>query len=243
MAVIHQSVVYTVHTDHLSTPRAISDAQGVVVWRWEGEPFGATAADEDPDGVEFVYNGRFAGQYFDPSAGRYITSDPIGLKGGLNTYGYAISNPIRFKDSLGLDVTIKINRDTYTNESITGTISVESDAECSDSFSGYTLEDIWAGIYGVKDPIPPGTYNAHVRGNRIELEGVLGYSYIQIHIGNSAEDVEGCFAVGTTRGENFVGNSATPMDAILDIIEKDGTRNITVQDSGSNIGPPSIWGF
>jgi len=118
VAVIQQGVVYTVHTDQLDTPRAISDPQGVTVWRWEGEPFGATLADEDPDGdgVKFVFNGRFAGQYYDaetglyynyyryydPATGRYVTSDPVGLYGGLNTYSYVGNNPMGWIDPYGL---------------------------------------------------------------------------------------------------------------------------------------------
>ncbi len=47
-------------------------------------------------------------RYYDPGTGRYITSDPIGLDGGLNTYGYAEQNQVLYADPLGLISTLEL---------------------------------------------------------------------------------------------------------------------------------------
>ncbi len=112
--------VYYVHTDHQNSPRRITrPSDNVIVWRWDSRPFGTAQANQNPnlDGNTFVYNLRYPGQYFDAdtvtnynyfrdydsATGRYVESDPIGLHGGINTYGYAGGNPITHFDPNGLD--------------------------------------------------------------------------------------------------------------------------------------------
>jgi RHS repeat-associated protein len=111
---------YYIHSDQIDTARLITNDARQSVWKSELEPFGANPPDENPQGQgTFVYNNRFPGQYFDretglhynyyrdydPQTGRYIQSDPIGLEGGINTYGYVEGNPLSFTDPKGLQTT------------------------------------------------------------------------------------------------------------------------------------------
>lgn len=103
---------YAIHTDHLGTPRMMSDKNGVLVWSAHYSPFGKATVLENSVSLPL----RLPGQYmdaetgthynylrdYDPSTGRYLTSDPIGLNGGINTYVYAANNPIGLFDSMGL---------------------------------------------------------------------------------------------------------------------------------------------
>ena len=43
-------------------------------------------------------------RWYDPSIGRFIQRDPIGLRGGLNVYEYAQSGPTASVDPLGLEL-------------------------------------------------------------------------------------------------------------------------------------------
>lgn len=113
--------LHYIEPDHLGTPRVVIDGvRDVAIWKWDlkGEAFGATPPNQNPDGDAdtFVFNLRFPGQrydsatglnynYFrdyDPSTGRYVESDPIGLKGGLSTYAYVNSSPLVAADPSGL---------------------------------------------------------------------------------------------------------------------------------------------
>ena len=106
------------HNDALGTPQALTDESGTTVWTAEYDPFGKATVNEDPDndGNLVTLNVRMPGQYEDvetglyyngyryysPETGRYLTADPIGLAGGLNSYAYVGNDPLRWIDSNGL---------------------------------------------------------------------------------------------------------------------------------------------
>jgi RHS repeat-associated protein len=113
--------LHYVEPDAIGTPRVVIDPQrDVAVWKWEltGEAFGNTSPHQDPDGdgSQLVFDMRFPGQRYDaasglnynvnrdysPGEGRYVQSDPIGLGGGISTYGYANGAPTGNADPLGL---------------------------------------------------------------------------------------------------------------------------------------------
>ncbi|MCZ2136182.1 MAG: RHS repeat-associated core domain-containing protein [Burkholderiales bacterium] len=111
-----------------SGPNAINKA----VWRWDSDPFGTSLGNSKPNenpqnvtgtaskitAASFRVNNRFPGQiadaeswkyynYFrdyDAAIGRYVESDPIGLRGGLSTFGYVKQQPNRLRDPDGLKV-------------------------------------------------------------------------------------------------------------------------------------------
>jgi RHS repeat-associated protein len=110
---------YYVHADHIGTPRLLTNGSAQVVWRASYQAYGSAVVDADPDAnsVSVELNLRFPGQHFDaesglhynffrdydPAAGRYVQTDPIGLAAGPNTFAYVSANPTSSIDPLGLD--------------------------------------------------------------------------------------------------------------------------------------------
>lgn len=110
--------VYFVHSDHLDARRVLVDQQNRPRWRWMAEPFAVNPAETTPTSCLPAVNIalRLPGQQFDsavglhynmfrdydPTVGRYVQSDSIGLDGGINTYAYVSGNPVSKIDPLGL---------------------------------------------------------------------------------------------------------------------------------------------
>ncbi|EEU0883810.1 RHS repeat protein, partial [Escherichia coli] len=105
--------IHLYHCDHRGLPLALISTEGATAWCAEYDEWGNLLNEENPHQLQQLI--RLPGQqydeesglyynrhrYYDPLQGRYITQDPIGLKGGWNFYQYPL-NPVQYIDSMGL---------------------------------------------------------------------------------------------------------------------------------------------
>ncbi len=106
------TTVAAYHSDGLGSVVAISENATLRnVYRYDA--FGKPVAQggSSPLTNAYTYTGReldasglyyYRARYYLPSAGRFLTPDPIGLRGGLNAYTYVGSNPVNYTDPFGL---------------------------------------------------------------------------------------------------------------------------------------------
>ena len=176
-----ESVLAFVHNNHLGAPVHLTDTSGNVLWKASYSPFGKATINNDVDGDNktIEMNVRLPGQYYDAESGlhynwnryydnetgRYITSDPIGLDGGINTYGYVGGNPVMWIDPKGL---------TRLVHNVTaGTLSVYSEMEGIDSYTidvtsgrGKCENDTSCEFKRNEGPLPRGKY--YINKNEID---------------------------------------------------------------------------
>ncbi|EEM8340736.1 hypothetical protein DFQ66_22785 [Salmonella enterica subsp. enterica serovar Amager] len=119
-----QRKIHLYHCDQRGLPLALITPDNTVAWRGEYDEWGNLSGEENPEHLEQVI--RLPGQqyddesglyynrhrYYNPGQGRYITQDPIGLKGGWNSYQYPL-NPVTGTDPLGLKFVVEGDRKDF----------------------------------------------------------------------------------------------------------------------------------
>uniref|UniRef100_UPI00203A3BB9 RHS repeat-associated core domain-containing protein n=1 Tax=Escherichia coli TaxID=562 RepID=UPI00203A3BB9 len=112
------------HTDVNGAPEEMTDSDGKIVWETGYQVWGNTIQEKDHGGVE--QNLRYQGQYldretglhynlhryYDPDVGRFMVTDPISIRGGINLYQYG-PNPLGWIDPWGLAGTRLPRTDGY----------------------------------------------------------------------------------------------------------------------------------
>ena len=231
------------HADGLGSITELTDTAGTVAQAYTyssfgkieseqnptfDQPYNFTAREFDPETELYFYRARA----YNPSTGRFLQEDPLGLFGGnANLYPYVTNNPQKFIDPEGLSqVVIDIRRTTSTKTSTTGTLSV------GPTGVGYTLELPDRNNQQFISQIPAGSYLAQVSYSKkfgynvIRLLNVPGREGVVIHRGNDPDDTQGCILPGKTVEQNRVGKSKNALDELLRIIKLAQTLDRAVGD-------------
>jgi RHS repeat-associated protein len=99
-------------TDALGSTLGLTDQTGTVQTTYSFDAFGDTTTSGSSTTNSFGYTGReldgtglyyYRARYYNPSMGRFLSEDPIGLRGGFNRYAYVADSPTRYIDPSGMD--------------------------------------------------------------------------------------------------------------------------------------------
>ena len=95
--------------DHLGSTDGLADSTGNVASQTAYDSFGNQTSSlatrygftgrERDDFTGLMY---YRARFYDPSLGRFISEDPIGLQGGINLFAYVNNDPKNLNDPLGL---------------------------------------------------------------------------------------------------------------------------------------------
>jgi RHS repeat-associated protein len=105
----------TLLTDALGSILALTDDTQTAQTIYGYSPYGEQTQVGENNVNSLQYTGRendntglyfYRARYFDPQLKRFVSGDPIGLAGGLNTYAYVGNNPLLYIDSFGLELTL-----------------------------------------------------------------------------------------------------------------------------------------
>lgn len=153
------------------------DEAGTLVSRYRYRAFGAPdqGTSESPNAVQPLgYMGRerdpvtgiyyVRARWYHPSLGRFVSEDPIGLAGGINTYAYAGNDPVNMRDPSGLraecgDGLYKMPNGRCGLALITVTCQQRRyDSNCDDPWWMKGIFDRWHTEFAVLDGYRPGDY-------------------------------------------------------------------------------------
>jgi RHS repeat-associated protein len=119
LAAFHSGTNSYYQQDGLGSVTSLSNGNASLANTYAYDSYGKLTASSGTLVNPVQYTGRefdsetgiyeYRARYYDPSAGRFLSEDPIGFDGGTDFYAYAASNPANFIDPSGLAPCFDIN--------------------------------------------------------------------------------------------------------------------------------------
>ncbi|UYK64996.1 RHS repeat-associated core domain-containing protein [Xanthomonas sacchari] len=97
-------------SDALGSTRALTNASGALIQRYDYSPYGQTSQANIGTSNPYQYTGRerdasgfycYRARYYSSIVGRFLSEDPIGLTGCMNSYAYVNGDPLSYRDPSG----------------------------------------------------------------------------------------------------------------------------------------------
>ena len=111
ISIERKNKVYYYHYDGLGSVTSLTDKNQKIVESYSYDSFGNFKRQGNKVKNSFTYTGRefdketglyyYRNRYYDPTIGRFITQDPMGMVDGPNPYTYVGNNPVNFIDPWG----------------------------------------------------------------------------------------------------------------------------------------------
>jgi len=168
----HSNANYYYHFDGLGSVIALTNSSGATAVLYEYSVYGQVAASDPNHPNRFLFTGRefdretglyyYRARYYNPEIGRFLQTDRIGYRNGMNIYAYCGNDPITYVDPSGLAWEDPLVRIVFFDGS-----------ETNDAGEKYQAREAEDGFWDIRIDMGSGAAKAHGYSSTLEYLQVI----------------------------------------------------------------------